>query len=144
MLTFKNSIEFAKGKAPAVLLKNFYEPENGFVWSTSIWAEIVFAFSDGVSPKDRAADLILDLDVFKAPPTLPSQSVKFYLNGLRVGSRDVAARTMAIVSFQSGILKPTDNVLTLDTPQATMPNKFSIEDGRCLGVQLFSMQIRPG
>lgn len=144
VLTFKNSIDFVKGKVPAVVLRNFFEPENGFVWSTSTWAEIVFSFTDGAYPKERGADLILDLDVFKAPPTLPTQSVKFYLNGLRLGSRDIVARTMAIVTFQAGLLRPTDNILTLDTPHAEVPKKFDIDDSRCLGVQLFSMQIRPG
>jgi len=144
MLTYKNSLEFLKGKPPAVLLRNFFEPENGFVWSTSTWSEIIFSFADSGLNKDKSADLILDLDVYKAPPKLPGQTVKCYLNGLRIGSRDIIDRTVSIVTFDAGLLKPTENILTFDTPQASIPSDFGVDDGRRLGVQLFSMQIRPG
>ncbi len=144
MLTFKTSVTFLKGKVPPVLLRNFFAPEDGFVWSTSTWSEIIFSFSDGTMPTGKSADLILDLDVFKAPPTLPHQTVMFYLNGLRIGSRDVSRRVTAILTFDPAILKATENIITFDTPKASVPSDFGIADGRCLGVQLFSLQLRPG
>jgi len=142
VLTFKNSVAFLKGETPPVLLRNFFEPEDGFVWSTSKWSEIIFSFSDNTTPKGRSADLILDLDAFKAPPTFPQQTVLFYLNGLRIGSRDVSGRITAILTFNPGILKPTENVLIFDTPDARVPNQFGVLDERRLGVQLFSVQLR--
>jgi hypothetical protein len=144
VLTYKNSVSFLKGESPPVVLRNFFEPEEGFVWSTSTWSELLFSFSDSASPKAKLSDLILDLDVFKAPPELPSQTVKFYLNGLRIGSRDFKDRATTLIQFNPSILRPTENVLTFDTPQACMPKSFGIPDERCLGVQLFSIQIRPG
>ncbi len=144
MLTFENAVAFLKGEVPPVLLRNFYAPEDGFVWSTSTWSEIIFSFNDGTSPKPKSADLILDLDVFKAPPALTHQSVLFYMNGLRIGSRDVTGRATSILTFNPEILKPSANVLILDTPKASSPKDFGSADGRCLGVQLFSLQLRPG
>jgi hypothetical protein len=144
VLNYKNSVSFQKGESPSVLLRNFYGPEDGFVWSTSKWSEIIFAFSESVSPKAKTSDLILDLDVFKAPPSLPHQTVKFYLNGWRIGSRDVNGRTTTLIPFNPTILNPVENVLTFDTPDASVPTSFGVPDERRLGVQLFSLQIRPG
>lgn len=144
VLTYKNSVKFKKGESPPVLLRNFFEPEDGFVWSTSTWSEVVFAFTDGIPQRARSADLILDMDVFKAPADLPHQTVKYYLNGLRIGTRDLNQRTMVLIQFDTVILKPTDNVLTFDTPDASIPTRFGVPDERRLAVQLFSLQFRPG
>lgn len=144
MLTFKNTVTFAQNQTPPVLLRNYFEPENGFVWSTSKWSDIIFNFGNGSSTKPRSADLVLDLDVFKAPPKLPHQTVKFYLNGLRVGARDITDRAVTVIALDLALLRPRENVLTLDTPDAAIPSEFGIPDGRLLGVQVFSIQIRPG
>jgi hypothetical protein len=144
VLNYKNSVSFQRGESPAVLLRNFYEPEDGFVWSTSKWSEIIFSFSEGTPQKAKTSDLILDLDVFKSPPSLPHQTVKFYLNGWRIGSRDVDGRTTTLIPFNSTLLNPVENVLTFDTPDASIPARFNVPDERRLGVQLFSMQFRPG
>lgn len=137
-------MSFQKGESPPVLLRNFSEPEDGFVWSTSKWSEIIFSFSDGIPRGTRNSDLIIDLDVFKSPPLLLDQTVKFYLNGFRIGSRDVNGRTTAWIPFSPTILKTVENVLTLDTPDAVIPASFGVPDKRRLGVQLFSLQFRPG
>ncbi len=144
VLNYLNSVSFQKGESPPVLFRNFYEPEEGFVWSTSLWSEIIFSFSEGIPPRTKSADLILDLDVFKSPPSLLHQTVKFYLNGLRIGSRDVNSRTTALISFNPTILNLVENVLTFDTPDASVPARFGVRDERRLGVQLFSLQFRPG
>jgi hypothetical protein len=144
VLTFNSSVSFLKGKVPPVILRNFFPPEDGFVWSTSTWSEVIFSFSDSTLPNGRSADLILDLDVFKAPPALPHQTVLIYLNGLRIGSRDVSRRATVVFTFNPALLKATENVLTFDTPKASMPSNFGVSDGRCLGMQLFSLQLRPG
>ncbi len=144
MLNYKNSVSFIKGETPFVLLRNYYEPEDGFVWSTSKWSEIIFAFSAEGPPKARSSDLILDLDVFRAPPDLPHQTVKIYLNGWRIGSRDVTDRTTALIPFYPALLKPIENVLTFDTPDASVPATFGVPDERRLGIQLFSLQFRQG
>lgn len=144
MLNYKNSVSFVKGESPAVSLRNFYEPEDGFVWSSSKWSEVIFSFVEGIPQGAKTSDLILDLDVFRAPPTLPYQTVKIYLNGWRIGSRDVSERTTTLFPFVSTILKSVENVLTFDTPDASVPATFGVSDERRLGVQLFSMQFRPG
>ncbi len=144
MLNYKNSVSFVKGETPGVLLRNYYEPEDGFVWSSSKWSEIIFAFSADVPARAKSSDLILDLDVFKSPPALPFQTVKIYLNGWRIGSRDVTERTTALIPVNPLILKPVENVLTFDTPDASVPAAFGIPDQRRLGIQLFSLQFRPG
>ncbi len=142
MLSFKNSVVFTKGEAPPVLLRNFYEPEDGFVWGTSRWSEITFSFTGDRPVPGTKADLVLDLDVFKAPPTLPCQTVLVYLNGLRIGSKDVNMRLTAIFPFPGEILRKAENVLTFDTPNVSVPSAFGIPDERLLSVQLFSLQLR--
>lgn len=143
MLNFVNTITFAGGEEPSVILKNFHNPEDGFVWSSAKWSEIVFSFADKDALSIKSADLVLDLDVFKAPPDLPGQNVFIYLNGLRIGSYEFTRRSNYVIPFDAGILKPDENVLTFDTPDATGPDSFGIEDSRRLGIQLFTLQIRP-
>ena len=143
MLTHDNSIQFVKDEAPPVSLRNFFPPENGFVWSTSYWSDITFAFSPTAAGGDEGAELILDIDAFKMAGHVEGQNVLIYLNGLRVGSHYVTQRTSVIIRMDPSLLEPTDNVLTFDTPDTRMPSEFGLPDQRRLGVQLFSMQIRP-
>ena len=143
MITYDNSIQFAKGKVPPVALRNFYPPEDGFVWSSGYWSEIGFGFSGASVRARRLADVILDADAFKKEGHTDGQNVLLYLNGLRVGSHYIARRTTIVVPVDPGMLKPSDNALTFDTPNSRMPSEFGMADGRQLGIQLFSMQIRP-
>ena len=143
MLTYNNSIQFVKDEAPPVSLRNFFPPENGFIWSTSYWSDITFAFSATPADEIKAADFILEFDVFKMGGHVEGQNVLIYLNGLRVGSHYVTQRTTVVIRMDAALLEPTDNVLTFDTPDTRMPSEFGLPDERRLGVQLFSMQIRP-
>lgn len=144
MLTYENSIEFALGKPPhEATLRNFYDPEEGFVWSSSVWSELTFDFSATPKVDTAEIDLVLDCDVFRADGRLDGQSVLVYLNGLRLASHFISKRTLLTIRVGSRGLKHTDNVLTLDTPDSRKPSEFGSTDERRLGVQLFSMQIRP-
>ncbi len=143
VLNYENSLNFYKGMQPAVLMRNFCDPEDGFIWSTSKWCDINFDFNHGAGKPKGSVDLLLDLDVFKAPPILSSQNVLIYLNGLRIGSYNIHAQVNCIASFDPAILRAHDNVLTFDTPDASKPEDFGIPDWRILGIQLFSIQIRP-
>lgn len=142
MLTFENSLSFTKGAEPEESLRNFWGPEDGFVWSTGKWSEVTFSFDPKGVTKDENCDLIVDLDVFKHGEELKGQNVLLYLNGLRVGSLFVNKRVTAVFLFEAGLLKAEENVLTFDTPDAASPSRFGSEDGRTLGVQLFSLQVR--
>jgi hypothetical protein len=143
MLNYENSVNFSKGEQPPVLMRNFCEAEDGFIWSMSKWCDVNFDFNSGGAKPRGSADLLLDLSVFKAPPILPGQNVFIYLNGLRIGSYHITSHINCIASFDPAILRSTDNVLTFDTPDAARPEDFGIPDGRILGIQLFSIQIRP-
>jgi hypothetical protein len=142
MLAFGNSVTFAAGKVPVVVLRNFWEPESGFVWSTGKWCEICFPFDLGTRPADGAAEIILDLDVFKVDDKMPGQNVLVYLNGLRIGSLYCTSRTTAAFGFDSQILAKDANILTFDTPDSARPSDFGVNDNRSLGVQIFSMRVR--
>jgi hypothetical protein len=87
-------------------------------------------------------DLILDLDVFRHNEDLKGQNVLFFFNGLRIGSLYCTKRSTIVFSFPGIQLKSAENVLTIDTPDASSPAQFGSKDGRMLGIQLFSMQIR--
>jgi hypothetical protein len=143
MLTYDNSVHFAKGKVPSVALRNFYPPEDGFVWSSGHWSEISFGFSFAPGRGKKLADVILDLDAFKKEGHTDGQNVFVYLNGLRVGSHYIDRRSTIVISIDPATLKLSDNVLVFDTPNSRMPSEFGMADGRQLGIQLFSVQIRP-
>ncbi|MGD0721555.1 MAG: hypothetical protein ABR970_10995 [Roseiarcus sp.] len=142
MLTFDNSVTFLKGKEPEIGLRNFWEPENGFVWSTGKWCEVHFAFDRGGKAAGAAADLILDIDAFKVPEKFDGQNFMIYLNGLRIGSHFCVRRTPVIASFETDLLNSADNILTIDTPDVALPKEHGLQDSRLLGLQLFSVQIR--
>lgn len=145
MLTFDNSVKFVQGQDVPLILRNFYAPEDGFVWSSSRWSEITFAFSPTPNRTQRkGADLIIDLDVFKVDSKLEGQDVLIYFNGLRVGSHYLTRRTTIVIPLELTQLKAADNVLTFDTPDSSSPKQFGLSDGRRLGIQLFSLQVRPG
>ena len=143
MITYGHSLVFVAGKVLPVKLKNFFEPEDGYVWSTSKWCEIVFPFSFGKGNRPVSSDLILDLDVFKAPPKLETQPIMVYLNGIRMGQYDVRGQETHLITFPTALLREFDNSLVIDTPQSTRPSLYEIKDGRILGIQLFSAHIQP-
>jgi hypothetical protein len=87
--------------------------------------------------------VILDLDAFKKEGHTDGQNVLLYVNGLRVSSHFIARRSTIVIPVEPAVLKPSGNVLTFDTPNSRMPSEFGMADGRQLGIQLFSMQIRP-
>lgn len=143
MLTYENSIQFAVGEPHEASLRNFYAPEAGFIWSSSVWSEITFDFLATPKVDTAEIDLILDCDVFRVGGRLDGQSVLAYLNGLRVASHFITRRTQLVIRVSAGSLKHSNNVLTLDTPDSRKPSEFGSTDDRRLGMQLFSMQIRP-
>lgn len=144
MLTLENSIKFLQDQDPAVTLRNFYAPENGFVWSSSRWSEIEFGFSATPNRGLRKnVDLIIDFDVFKVDGRLDGQDVLIYLNGLRVGSHHIMRRTAVVIPVEMASLRSSDNILTFDTPDSCSPKQYGMADDRRLGIQLFSLQIRP-
>jgi hypothetical protein len=143
MITFGHTLTFTPGKPLPVQLRNFYEPEAGYVWSNSKWCEIVFPFSVGTGKLPKAADLILDLDVFKVPPEFPSQAIMIYLNGVRIGQYNVTEQKTFLISIPVALLKAQENSLVIDTPESAKPLAWGVEDDRILGVQLFSAQIQP-
>jgi hypothetical protein len=149
MLTFDNSVTFAKDKEPDVSLRNFSDPEDGFIWSTGKWCEIVFSFEEKtkgsgslLNNANSFAELIFDLDAFRVDEAYEGQNFSIFFNGLRVKSVYCKSRVTSIVSFNAKLLKPTDNNITIDTPDAVQPSKFGVGDNRILGVKLFSLQIR--
>ena len=143
MLTYSNSVTFKKGKTPPIEMKNFFEPEDGFIWSESKWSEIYFSFSADTTRTVKSVDFLIELDVFKFPPELSGQDVLVYLNGLRLASSMLTKQSTLCLNFAASLLRPTENVLVFDTPDATKPSKFGLQDGRQLGIQLFSLQVRP-
>ena len=144
MLDWRNSVSFKRGENSSLALRNFSEPEDGFVWSHGKWCEIVFEFAGASPDTGGLADLVLDVDVFHAPPDVTHQSVLIYLNGLRIASSYIGRRTTYLAPFAASLLRPSENVLTIDTPDVVDPRKFGVEDARHLGIQLFSLQIRRG
>lgn len=142
MLTYDNSLTFAKGVEPDATLRNFWGPEDKFVWSTGKWCEIVFGFhAEGKAP-GPLVDLILDMDVFKVPEKLLGQNLFVYLNGLRIASQFCQRRTTSVASIDPKLLRASENMLTIDTPDSAMPSDFGVADTRLLGIQLFSVQLR--
>ncbi len=134
-------VTFSKDTTPPVELRNFWPPEDGFVWSAGKWCEVAFEFQVDLARRGDSGELVLDLDAFRAPPGLEAQNVMIYLNGLRIGSRRIVKRTTAFFEFNPATLKRA-NVLVFDTPEAASPATFSGTDTRLLGLQMFSFQIR--
>jgi hypothetical protein len=141
MQSFESSVTFSADEDSGVSLRNFWATEDGFVWSTGRWCEITFAFDNGGRPP-LLADLIIDVDAFRHAPKLEGQNALLYLNGLRIASFYVLRRTTYYASFDPRQLKSADNVLTIDTPDVACPRDFGSDDGRLLGIKLFSLQIR--
>ncbi len=141
MHSFESSVTFSTDEDSGVSLRNFWAIEGGFVWSTGRWCEISFAFDTSSRPP-MLADLIIDVDAFRHEPKLIGQNALLYLNGLRIASYYVLRRTTHYASFDPKVLKSADNILTIDTPDVACPRDFGSDDGRLLGIKLFSMQIR--
>ena len=142
MLTYGNSVSFQDGHQSPVTMRNFSEPEDGFVWSIGKWCELGFDFQDAGKQIDGRADLLLDVEAFHVPEQLPEQTVLVYLNGIRVASAFVSTRTHLIGCFDRRWLRPSDNLLTVDTPDVVLPTVFGVADTRPLGIKLYSIQIR--
>ena len=142
MLNFENALTFRAGQEPNAALRNFWAPEGSWVWSTGRWAEINFAFDLGLRAPAGTAEIIMDLDVYKREEKHPGQNVLVFLNGLRIGSLYCTHRVTFVFAFDARILNRAENLLTLDTPDSLAPSAFGDADGRVLGVQLFSVQIR--
>ncbi len=142
MQSFESSVTFSASEELGVSLRNFWATENGFVWSTGKWCEIMFSFDAGGRPPGLLADLILDIDAFKHGSELEGQNALIYLNGLRIASYYILRRTTYFAAFDPRLLRSVDNVLIIDTPDASRPSAFGSTDNRLLGVQLFSLQIR--
>jgi len=142
MLTLENSLVFSKGTQPDEFLQSFWDPEDGFIWSKGKWCEISFAFDAKSKAVPFQLDLIFEFDVYKHSSGTKSQNVMIYLNGLRVGTICCHKRGTYIFPINGSALKSSDNVLTIDTPDAYSPADFGSADSRVLGLQLYSLQIR--
>jgi hypothetical protein len=142
MLNFDNSAQFAKGKETQLIFRNLWEPEDGFIWSNGKWCEIVFDFRGSLQQTNFKSDLIIDIDAYRDSENSSGQNVLVYLNGLRIGSSHLTSRATIIFALDTHILKPTENVLTLDTPDSDSPARHGGRDTRVLGVKIFSLQIR--
>lgn len=143
MLSFQNSLSFAEGTNDLVAFTNFWEPEQAFIWSTGKWCEISFGFQ--ASPGHNAvksADLIVDIDAYRGPEDGSGQNVYIYLNGMRIGAAFLTSRSIQIWSFDPRTLRPSENLLIIDTPEAHSPRIYGDKDFRVLGIQLHSLQIR--
>jgi hypothetical protein len=123
--------------------ENFFPYEAEFCWSSSTWSEIIFPIPATVLKPETLFDIVVDVDVFKSPPGLVGQNVFMYLNGLRLASRFVSKRMLVALRIAGRYLCLQDNVLTIDTPDAAIPEEHGIKDSRRLGVQLFSIIGRP-
>jgi hypothetical protein len=128
-------------------LTNFWPPEGDFVWSTSSWCEIRFAMNASalLAPKmaesDSVVDVAIDLDTFRFPPDKEGQNVFIYLNGLRLASRFVSHRVTVLLEAPASILRPVDNVVTIDTPDFARPSDYGDDDMRRLGIKLYTLHV---
>lgn len=142
MFSCDNTLDVMDWPAVGVVLKGFSNVEDNFVWQTGRFGEVTFDFQDSSKGRAGSIDLMLDFDVFKHGESHPGQNVFVYLNGLRVGSFYVTYRRTVICNVPANLLRAKGNVLTLDTPDSISPREVGVDDGRVLGVQLFSMQFR--
>lgn len=142
MLNFENSLNFAAGRNPPIGLRNFWEPEDGFIWSTNTWCELEFPFDPGTGAAPQFSDLILDIDAFKVEGHSEGQSLRIYLNGLQIGTLFCNRRITAVIGFRTRVLTRDENVLIIDTPDAHRPSDFGDADNRVLGLKLHSLQVR--
>jgi hypothetical protein len=142
MLMPNLQFSFSQNVTPDIVLTNFWPPEDGFVWSTKSWCQLAFDVPAGTDPADGAAELLFDLDVFRAAPDLEGQDIHIYVNGLRLATRYVAARATIVIELAPGQLRRHGNVITIDTPDAARPGDFGEADNRRLGVKLFTVQVR--
>jgi hypothetical protein len=142
--TSTRTFSFQRGVEPEVALTNFWPPEDGFVWSTNRWCEIILPYVPALRGDATNVEVALDLDAFKSPPDLVTQTVFVYMNGLRVLSREISQRLILLIELPAASLKKTENVIIIDTPDVASPSDHGVQDTRRLGVQLFSIVIRAG
>lgn len=131
------------GDPHAIRLRNFDNPEADFAWSIGRFAEAAFDCDRDALAATEGGALLLDIDTFRVPPVLAGQNLLVFLNGLRVHSAFVTARTLVTLRLRPGMLQAEDNMLTFDVPDAIRPMEFGMEDGRMLGLKLFSMALEP-
>jgi hypothetical protein len=142
MVANSSSFSFQKDKQPVVGLENFWPPEDGFVWSTGSWCEIRLPPTiNGGTGSEGLDEIAIDVDIFRAPPELEGQNVFIYVNGLRLASRFITGRMVLLLKVPAGALTSAENVISIDTPDATRPSAHGQGDSRCLGVKIFSVQI---
>lgn len=127
----------------AIRLRNFDTPEEEFAWSMGRFAEAVFDCDPGALAAAAGGALLLDIDTFRVPPVLAGQNLLVFLNGLRVHSAFVTARSILAIQLRPGMLRAAENTLTFDLPDAIRPMEFGMEDGRMLGLKLFSIALEP-
>jgi hypothetical protein len=139
---FQDTLDVREWAGAGVSLNGFAPPEEGFVWQMGRWGEIAFDFDDLTRNRTGMADLMLELDVFKHGSEFPGQNVFIYLNGLRVGSFYITHRRILIMNFPVNILRPKNNMLTLDTPDAAPARNFGLNDTRTLGAAVFAVYFR--
>lgn len=139
MLRLGSPVRIGEEHEATFALRNFHPAEDGFAWSAGRWCEIEFAWE----PAGRPRQLLLELDVnaFRDAHLLPAPDLFVYLNGLRIGSLTLPMRQLAAFPIAATLLQPDRNVLVLDAPDAARPIEFGREDGRLLGVQLFSLAV---
>jgi hypothetical protein len=143
--------EYAVGIRQDVLahaqLTNFSTPEEDFVWSMGSWCEIRFAMlASGVhslntSETEAVVDVAIDLDAYKFPPDKDGQNVFIYVNGLRLASRFISQRVTVLLEAPASVMRATDNVITIDTPDFGRPSDYGDNDTRRLGIKLYSLHV---
>jgi hypothetical protein len=142
MLKAGEVVQFNGEVAGNVNLVNFSLPEDGFVWSNNFWAEILFDAEVAQPSRSKSGlKLNLELDVFRFAPALIGQNVFVYFNGLRVRSIFVTERITLSIPIGHIPMLRTENIITFDLPNATVPEEFGVSDERMLGIQLFSISI---
>jgi hypothetical protein len=141
--TWENFLDFRDGASLRVAFNGFSAPENGFVWQTGRFGEVVFDFEASSPCPTPEAELIVELDAYRGPPREAGQNVFVYLNGYRLGSVLVTRCRVLARRFDWQILRRKGNVLTLDAPDAVRPNTPGSRETRVLGARLLSLQFRP-
>jgi hypothetical protein len=146
MAAFDKLITFDSNTPPGCTLKNFYDPEEDFVWSNGLWCEISLPLP--ADPLANAAkiplDIAIDLAAFKTSPELEGQNVLVYANGLRLASRFITHRVTVMLELPAAFIREGENIITIDTPNAAFPATYGFNDTRQLGIQLFSLRLTHG
>lgn len=141
MLRLDAPVPIGSGHEGILLLRNFYPPEDGFVWSSRRWCEIVFAFEPDDAVGMDEVLLAIDVNAFQRPFLAPGVDLLVHLNGLRLGGAIIQRRQVVEFPVAASVLAHERNVLALDVPDAASPAEYGGDDTRLLGLQLFSVGI---